>query len=164
MTMTSERRIQILEVDLARHISWIAAADAKTAFLLTLATAMLALEAAVAPAYGKWTRFGAVSGGVAAACLFGSVGCLAATIFPRTEGPKRSLIFFGDVACMKLDDYRSRTSALSDEGRLEDLIEQCHINALIAGKKYTWIRRSALMLYAALLPWVVATLILFSDK
>jgi hypothetical protein len=162
--MTAERRTQILESDLARNIAWIAAADAKTGFLLTVATAMLGLEASVAPAHGHWTAAGVFFGSASAALLLASLACAAAAIFPRTKGPRRSLIFFGDVADLNLESFRSRIASRSDEDYIDDLVEQCHINAVIAGKKYTWVGRSGRLLFIAVVPWLVATFILFSDR
>lgn len=162
--MTQERLAQILETNLARHIGWITAADAKAGFLLTLATAMLGLQAAVAPAYGRWTAAGVTFSTLSAALLLGSVGCVAATIFPRTTGPGNSLIFFGDVANHQPEHLHARFVSLADEEYVEDLIEQCRINAAIASKKHMWIRRSAALLHVAFIPWITATYISFADK
>jgi len=86
------------------------------------------------------------------------------TIFPRTKGPGNSLIFFGDVASQPPELLRERLLSLTEDTYIHDLAEQCRINALIAGKKHTWIRRSAALLYVALVPWITATYIMFSDK
>lgn len=162
--MTTEKRMETLESDLARNIAWIAAADAKTGFLLTLAAAMLGLQAAVAPAYGRWTQGGVLFGATSASLLLCSLACAAAAVFPRTKGPRRSLIFFGDVAALELEAFTARAMARSEDSYTSDLIEQCHVNAVIAAKKYAWVGRSAYLLFAAVMPWLLATFIMFSDR
>ncbi len=155
---------QILQSSLARHLAWIAAADAKTGFVFAVCTAMLGLLAAAAPAYGKWTALGVILSSVAVSLIFASLAALLSAVFPRTSGPRFSLIFFGGVAARSIDEFRSEIRALDDEGYLEDLIQQCHINAQIAAAKYKWVRIATALLYVAVPVWLSAAYVLFRDK
>ena len=125
---------------------------------------MLGLLAAAAPAYGHWTPVGAVLGTIATMMLLSTIFALTAAVFPRTSGPKLSLIFFGSVSARDIDTFRSEIAQLDDEGYVEDLIQQCHVNAQIAAIKYGWVKRASVLLYVALVPWIAATYTLFRDK
>ena len=95
--------------------------------------------------------------------LLGSLACVVFTIFPRTKGPKYSVVFFGGVARGTVDDFRAEMQSLSDETYEEDLIQQCHINALYAGRKYYWVKFASILLATSVLPWLIAAYLLFRD-
>lgn len=161
--MDADRRIALLETNLQRQLAWIAAADAKTAFIFAICTAMLGLLAAAAPRYGKWTPaatgIAILAGGLLLITIFG----LTAAVFPRIQGPKLSLIFFGAISSRSVDAFRDEVLSVDESGYLEDLIQQCHINAQIAAAKYIWIKRASVALYVALIPWIAAAYMLFRD-
>jgi Family of unknown function (DUF5706) len=162
--MNIERRVSILENTLTRQLAWIAAADAKTGFIFAVSTAMIGFLASAAPAYGKWTSVGVVLAIAAAVLLLGSLGCVVLAVFPRTSGPKSSVIFFGGIAGRSVNSYRVDVQALIEEEYEEDLIRQCHINAQIASNKYHWIKFASVLLAVGTLPWLAAAYILFRDK
>lgn len=153
-----------LEDSLARNLAWIASADAKTAVIFTVATAMFGFLATTAPAYGKWTVCSVTTAIAAAALLLASLGALTTAILPRNRGPKLSLIFFGSVADMEVDAYRRAVTGFDEEAYMEDLVQQAHANAKIAGEKYRWIKYATILLYLSVLPWIVAVYALFRDK
>jgi hypothetical protein len=162
--MDLQRQTEVLEGSLGRQLAWIAAADGKTGFIFAVATAMLGLLASAAPKYGDWTALGVAFAVTATATLVSCLACVVATIFPRTTGPKLSVIFFGAVADRSVDDYRAEVQSLTDEAYTEDLIQQCHINAQIAAVKFTWVKRASVLLAVSVIPWVVAAYFLFRDK
>lgn len=162
--VNTERRIAIFEACLARHLAWIGAADAKAGFIFAASTAMLGLLAAAAPKYGSWSALGVALAILSVSFLMISLVGVSAAVFPRSSGPKLSVIFFGGVAGRPIDEYRKDLIALDEEAYLEDLIEQCHINAEIASTKYAWVKRSSVALYVALPLWVAAAYILFRDR
>lgn len=162
--MEQERRIQILEGTLVRLLAWIAAADAKAGFMFGVATAMLGLLAAAAPPYGKWTPAGTGLAIIAFGLLLATLACVVATVFPRTKGPKFSIVFFGGIARGDVDQYRSDMQTLSDDTYEEDLTQQCHVNAVYAGRKYYWVKLGSLLLAVAVLPWLGAAYLLFRDS
>ena len=162
--MDTERTTQILEASLERHLRWIAAADTKTGFIFAVCTAMLGFLAAAAPKYGSWTIAGVVFAISATVLLVSSLAALFVAVFPRTKGPKLSLIFFGGVADRAIDQFRRDILGNDEASYLEDVIQQCHINAQIAATKYAWVKRAAMLLYVAVIPWVPAAYILFRDR
>jgi len=158
------RLTAILEASLDRNLAWVGAADAKTAVIFGLDTAMIGLIAAAAPAYGKWTALGVCFTVVAAALLIASLASLCAAVFPRTKGPPLSLIFFGGIADRSVDKYREDVSRFDEEAYIEDLIQQTYVNASIAGAKYRWVKWASTLLYLSIIPWLPALYILFRDR
>jgi len=158
------RLTAILEASLARNLAWIGAADAKTAVIFGLDTAMIGLIAAAAPPYGKWTALGVGFTGAAAALLIASLASLCAAVFPRTKGPSGSLIFFGGITDRSVAKYREDMSRLDEEAYIEDLIQQTYVNASIAGTKYRWVKWASTLLYLSIVPWLPALYILFRDR
>ena len=161
--MDTARRIEILESTLTRQLGWIAASDAKAGFIFGIATAMLGLLASAAPSYGKWTLLGVTFTAIGSLLLLGSLACVVCTIFPRTNGPKFSVIFFGGVARGTVDDFRADIQSLSEESYEEDLVQQCHVNALYAGRKYRFVKIASVLLASSVSPWLIAAYLLFRD-
>lgn len=162
--MDTKRRVEILETSLSRQLGWIAAADAKTGFIFAIATAMVGLLASAAPAYGSWTALGVTLAIVATAGLLGAIAAVLVAVFPRTKGPKPSLVFFGGISSRNIDGYRKDMTELTEEAYEADLIEQSYINARIAAVKYRWVRVASVLLAASLVPWILAAYVLFRDK
>ena len=162
--MDVSRRIDLLETTLARQLGWIAAADTKTAFIFAVATAMFGFLASAAPGYGKWSALGVTLATISSVILLASLACVVLAVFPRTKGPKLSVIFFGGIANRDVDDFRSDMQSLSDEAYEEDLIQQCHINAWIASTKYRWVKVASILLAGGTVPWILAAYALFRDK
>lgn len=162
--MDQARRIQILEETLVRLLGWIAASDGKAGFIFGVATAMLGLLAAAAPKYGSWTPCGVTLAVLASALLLVSLGCVVATVFPRTKGPALSVVFFGGIARSSVEVFRADMQALSDATYEEDLVQQCHINAVYAGRKYHWVKVASCFLAASVVPWIIAAYVLFRDS
>jgi hypothetical protein len=162
--MEIDRRVAILEATLSRQLGWIAAADAKTGFIFGIGTAMLGLLASAAPGYGRWTPIGVAFSTIACALLLASLACAVLTVFPRTRGPLLSVVFFGGIAARQIEAFRIAVQSLSEEAYEEDLTQQCHINASIAGKKYQCLKFASFLLASSVIPWLGATYTLFRDR
>ena len=161
--MELERRIEILEATLARQLAWIGASDAKAGFVFGVATAMLALLASKALPYGEWTACGVVFTALSSVLLLASLACVVGTVFPRTKGPRVSVVYFGGITRGTVDDFRAEMQALSDEMYEEDLVQQCHINASYAGQKYRLVKMASALLAISVLPWLASAYLLFRD-
>jgi hypothetical protein len=148
---------------LARQLGWIAASDTKAGFIFAMSTAMLGLLASAAPPYGSWTALGVCLTTVASLLLLAGVGSVVLTIFPRTKGPKLSVIFFGGIVNTGVDGFRSAIQSLTDETYEEDLTQQCHINATYAARKYFWVKVASVLLAVSVIPWLSAAYTLFRD-
>lgn len=154
--------ISFLEKELERLLDWVRAAESRLALTLPLGTAMLGALAVMAPAAADWKPWEAVFVVLAAlgllVCL---VACWCAT-FPRTDGPKGSLIYFGTIADKDSDQYAAAARALTADGYINDLAEQCHRNAQIARKKHACIKVAMGSLLIASVFWAIALYLLYS--
>ena len=153
-----------METELARLLDWVRAAESRLALVLPLSTAMLGALAVLAPAASEWTVVAGIATAFAAFFLVLSIAFAALASFPRTTGPKGSLIYFVGITARDLAQYESEIKSLTSESYLDDLIRQCHRNAQIADRKYTWVQRSMACLFIAALPWVISLFILYSEK
>jgi hypothetical protein len=158
--MDTKKRIELLESSLTRLLAWIDSANSTTNFLFTISTAMLGAVMLLAPPLSKWTIASAVVSAIAIVLLLSSLLMSSLVYFPRTKGPKGSLIFLGGIANMDREQYESAIKALTDEEYIADLISQCHRNAEIVTAKYTWLQRAMISLYLCAPPWVVAIYLL----
>ena len=152
------------EVELDRLLGWARAAESRLALVLPLSTAMLGALAVLAPPASKWTVAGGIAVSFAAVLLLVSIAFAACASFPRTTGPKGSLIYFGGITTRELPQYEAAVKSLTPEAYLTDLINQCHRNAQIAECKYAWVQRSMACLFISALPWGLSLFILYSVK
>lgn len=161
--MEHRESVPFLEANLARQLHWIAAADTKAAFAFTLITAMLGLLAAIAPRNpSAWSVATAVFTSFAVALGAAGLLFLSFASFPRTGGPKGSLIYCNGIAQRSGEQFKQAVDQLSLDAYAADLAAQCHRNAEIATRKFAWIQRALLCLYLAVLPWVLALWLLYS--
>lgn len=158
MTDTTDR-VHVAQWILDKQLGWIGAADAKAATLVALDTAAFAALAALhgAAQAGWCTRVASLA---ASAVLVVAVVCAAMSLFPRTDGPKQSLVFFGPVAAKASADYVAELSAVPLDQMLGDIAAQIHRNAEIAKTKHRWVRASMRWSFLAALPWVAAIYLL----
>jgi hypothetical protein len=159
--MESEPNREILEKTLERMLYWIAAADNKVAPVLAIDTAMLGILAAIAPKPGAWTLAAVITTLLALSLLFLSLGFLFYASFPRTHGPKGSLVFFGGITERKRSVFVAEITNVQVHQYCEDLAAQCYRNAEIAGLKYRYLRLAMTMLLAAIIPWMLAVYVLY---
>lgn len=144
------------EKSLSQMIEWIGRHDSRSAGLMGITVAMMGALSAATPSIKQWTG------------LFTFALLLTATGFaivlyqlmrgqiPRMRKGKPSLSFFGSVATMSQDDFRSRFIAMTEEEYLEDILNQCYVNARILRSKFRCLRRGLIALLLTALPWVWA--------
>ncbi len=73
---------------------------------------------------------------------------VSASIYPRTKGPKDSLLYFGSVSEMTLENFKRASMSRTEQEFLEDLVGQCHRNSEIVYGKFralTWAYRLLLL-------------------
>lgn len=161
--MAPSELVVILETELSRLLDWVRAAESRISFVLPLSTAMLGSLAIVAPPISTWTILAGVTASISILLLIVAISFAALAMFPRTSGPKGSLIYFGGISSYDLAQYSAAVESITTEQYLNDLIKQCHRNAQIAKYKYTWVQRSMGCLVLAALPWVISLMILYSE-
>ncbi len=162
MPLTKDRLTTVQWI-LERNLAWITAADAKVAFIVTINVAMLGgLSGTFGWSDAQRTSWAYVAC-VAAAVLSGSgVFCAAMAMFPRTDGPKHSLLFSVPVAGMTLPDYQAALKDRSDEQLLDDWAGQVHRNAEIAKSKFEWVRVAMIWSFLGVPAWIVAIGVMLS--
>jgi hypothetical protein len=157
-------KIDYLEKELSRLLGWIQVADSRMALVLPISTAMLGAIAVLSPTVDLWTAKPAITCSFAAFFLVLSLIFSAFASFPRVEGPKGSVIFFGGIVAREIDQFRQSVNALNESSYQDDLINQCHINSQIANKKFTWVRRAMISLFLSFLPWAISVFLLYGIK
>ena len=75
-----------------------------------------------------------------------------------------ALIFYRNYFSRYLTSTSFSVNEYDDEKYKSDLINQCHINAQIADKKFKWIQRSMICLFISAIPWALAIFILYSER
>ncbi|MBA2880185.1 hypothetical protein HNR65_000492 [Desulfosalsimonas propionicica] len=148
--------IDQMERELDRLLTWVRAADTRVTLVLPLDTAMLGALAAVASDTCGWNTWQVIWGLLSVIPLTASLVFLALATFPRTDGPRNSLVFFGGIANRTEREFRDAVQAVDEAGYAEDLISQCHVNAVIAVKKFRWIKLSLLSVFIAAIPWFLS--------
>ena len=156
--------IEVLESELARLLEWVRAAESRLALILPLSTAMLGTLAVLAPKLSNWPVFSAIVSSFAVFFLVLSIIFAAIASFPRTTGPKGSLIYFGGIASLDLEQFSSATDSLTKYEYIRDLIKQCHRNAQIAQRKYAWVQRSMACLFISSGPWAISLFELYTKN
>jgi len=154
-------KIDYLEKELSRLLGWIQVADSRMALVIPISTAMLGAIAALSPAVDLWTAKPAIACSFAVFFLVLSFIFSAFASFPRVEGPKGSVIFFGGIVAREIDQFRQSVNALDESSYQDDLINQCHINSQIAITKFTWVRRAMISLFLSFVPWAISVFLLY---
>jgi hypothetical protein len=155
-------KLKFLESNLDRQLVWIQAADSRIFLVLPISTAMLGLLAALLPELASLNTIQAIFVSFAAFFLILSIVFAACASFPRTEGPKGSVVYFSGINDKELDQFRTAIDALDEESLISDVTAQVHVNAQIASKKFSWVRKSVGCLFASLLPWATALLMIYT--
>lgn len=162
--MQTSDRIALLEKELDRLLQWVRAAESRLALVLPLATAMLGALAVSIPDALNWTVLSGIAASFSVFFLALSILFSALATFPRTTGPKGSLVYFGGIEAMEPDQFKKAVSSLTDDRYIDDLSSQCHRNAQVAAKKYAWIQRAMACLFLASAPWAITLLSLYIEK
>lgn len=151
----------MLQWKLERLLYWIRIAEVRMTIILPLSTAMLSVVAVLAPKSGSWTVAAGIFAALACLLIIASIICAAISSFPRTKGPKGSLVYFGGIDSRGLEQYKKDINSLEEEHYINDLMAQCHINAQIAQKKFLWIKNALGCLFASIVPWSIAVYLLY---
>lgn len=161
--MESKDLLPVLEANLARQLHWIASSDSKSAFIFSVTAAMLGLLAAVAPADpAQWKIAPSITTVFTVVSAAASLAFLSFAAFPKTDGPKGSLVYCGGVAHRHQSHFCDQILSASYDTYAKDLAAQCHRNAVIASEKFKWIQRSMIALYVSIAPWALSVWLLYS--
>lgn len=145
-----------LQYILDKQLGWIAAADLRLSLVLPLSTAMLGALAMYATKPSSWILMTGIPAAFAIFFLCMSIIFCACASFPRTDGTKGSLVFFGGIVSRNISQFQVAAKAVQMSDLQYDLIDQCYINAQIASTKFMWVKRGMASMLAAMLPWAFA--------
>jgi len=155
---TESERLAYAQWVLERNLNWVSAAEVKTGVVVTLNVAMLAALATLFTAkplseHSAWADFLSITAG---ACLFASLYCAKMSVFPRTDGPETSFVFFGKIVNKSRPDYSDAFRRANGAAFMQDLLDQIHRNAEIACDKFKWVKSAMGWSFASIIPWVSA--------
>lgn len=158
--MDTRERIGAAQWILERNLGWIAAADIKAGVIIGINAA---LGGGLAAAYNEAdsrTCFVIILSVLAAVLGMLSVFFSAMAVLPHTNGPKRSLVFFGCIAQLERSEYCEKFGAVSEEELLSDLTSQIHRNAEIACDKYGHLGKAMRLALCFSVVWAIALALL----
>ncbi len=127
---------------LGLQLAWIERSDSKIFFLVSVCLAMMGSLVAL---LGE-KDLADIQFKVAVVLYFILSGVSLASgihaTFPRLKGPDRSNIYFGGISNQSAGDYKANVISLSAEQNMKDEIDQIHVNACIASRKYESVKFS----------------------
>ena len=159
-----QAQLDLLDRILGRNLAWITAADAKVTPLLAINTTMLGVLATLAPQANSWTIYSSIATFLAVLALFGSIISLILATFPRLNGPKSSILFFGGISSYEEDHYLEKVLQGINPEIHKDFARQCYRNAEIAKEKYRFIKYAMIFSFTSVPAWVVAIALLYQIK
>lgn len=162
--MDIKRKNDVLEQTLSRLINFISSAESKIAPLFVISTSMLAIFMALVPSASDWKKKSVILVIFTVTPLIISLLLILVSIFPRTKGPKGSMIYFKGIIDQESDEYLNEMKEETEEKYFEDLSRQCYINAEIASRKFKLIRYSMISLFISVIPWLFIIYELYKAK
>lgn len=154
--MTDDWIKQRAEKSLAQMIDWIGRHDSRSAGLMGITVAMMGALSAATPAVKQWNGLFMVALALASAGFCMVLYQLMRGQIPRMRTGKPSLSFFGSVAAMPQDEFRERFIKMTEEEYLDDILNQCYVNARILRSKFRCLKRGLIALLITALPWTWA--------
>lgn len=159
--MTNDQdRFKFAQWLLERQIGWIATADVKTGVIIAIQTAMAGGLAAALGFVPQKTEWAVIFTVAAFVCSIGAFVCAGQALFPRTDGPEKSMIFFGRICGEPRPDFISKFRTATERELLEDCTAQVHRNAEIAAEKHHWVKNAMIWSFLSAPPWVLAIVLL----
>lgn len=157
-------KLDLLDRILTKNLAWISGADTKGTLLFAVDSAMLAVMAALVPSMNLWRISSAIFSVLALICLGISVLYIIAASFPRLDGPRNSLIYFGGIAAHDEEQYVKKIMDGVTDELLVDFARQCHRNAEIAKIKYDMVRKAIVCTFLALPTWLASVWLMYPLK
>lgn len=154
--MTEDWVKQRAEKSLSQMIDWIGRHDSRSAGLMGITVAMMGALSAATPAVKQWNGLFMFALGLAAAGFGMVLYQLMRGAIPRMRASKPSLSFFGSVAAMPQDEFRERFVNMTEEEYIDDILNQCYVNARILRSKFRCLKRGLIALLITALPWTWA--------
>lgn len=151
-------RIEHARWVLERNLHWIASVETKTAVILSVDVAMLGALAVAFSALEpvERTAWCTVLSVLAALPNAISITFGALAVWPQTDGPPTSFIFFGKIRNWSAVEFERNFLASDYSALLGDCLAQIHRNAQIAHIKYGRVTSSMKWAFVSISPWLIA--------
>lgn len=151
-----ENKISHAENNLQRKLDWISRHDTRIGFATGVSIGMLGILATACASITNWCVLSYIIFGLSGALLFASLIVIYFSQYPKTKSKNDSLLFFGTIAILKLEEFKKRFKQMNEEEYLDDLLSQIHVNAEILNKKFLNLKASLILLLFATAPWIYA--------
>jgi len=141
-----DSKIDIAYRELERLASWIGNADTKASIMIALNSALLALLFGNAKdfVYGCSLKLYVLGfGAFLMISLYFSLRVLLPDIKPRS---KHKLFFFGTISTLSSEEYKRSFLDLNDPDMLTEILDQVHVNSVIATNKFGNMKSSLIAL------------------
>jgi hypothetical protein len=148
------------EQNLQRQLDWSGRYDSRSATILGLGIAMLGFLATEAPPPAAWDCACIIASMATSMIIAGSLYYVYQGQYPRTEPANESLIYFGSIAKLDQQTFKSKVSCQTDDEHFDDLCHQAHLNARLMTSKFASLRSAFVTLVIAVPPWI-ATIVWF---
>ena len=150
-----------IENILKMQLEWIKTADSKVPPLFAINIAMLGCLTALSKGVEQWVIVQGVLLALATTPLLLSILFLGISMFPRLNGPRGSMVFFGGISSQEHDSYVQLLSHLEIENYKADVASQSHRNAEIAVSKYGNIKRAFIATFSSVPFWLATIYFLY---
>lgn len=154
--MEQTKQIERAKAVLQLNLDWIGRYDTRIAFIASIQIAMLGLLAKSGASISGWSWSAYLAFGISASALFVGLVFVYLSQYPKTDSQNSSLIFFGTIAPLKIDDFKKKFLHMNENEYLDDLLYQIHINSLILTKKFSDLKSSLRLLAIGVPLWLYA--------
>lgn len=156
MTMAEDWVRERAEKSLSQMIDWIGRHDSRSAGLMGITVAMMGALSAATPSVKQWSGIFVVALSITAIGFGIVLYQLMRGQIPRIRAGNPSLSFFGSVASMRQDEFRARFVKMTEQEYLDDVLNQCYVNARILRSKFRCLKRGLTALLLTAIPWAWA--------
>lgn len=147
--------VQSLEKNLDRQIGFVRASEAKLSILIPAISISFALCVAILKASDTGNIYSIIFGLISFGMVFWSFICTYLAMFPRTNGPNDSLIYFGSIAEKPEGFLNDDFNSMGEDRYKKELINQIYMNSKIANLKYKYFQQALKIWYFSLMPTLV---------
>lgn len=148
-------KVDFLEKTLERQIGFVRASETRVSFTLPAMSLVLGIWLYGFKQAETDNVVAVLSGSLSLVGFIVLIYFVWLSMFPQTEGAKKSLIFFGSISNTSLEEYRELVLQQKEEDYMHDLIQQIHINSQIAMNKFSSVKSAMLFWYISLVPLTV---------
>jgi hypothetical protein len=143
------------EDNLQRQLDWISRYDTRISFVAGICITMVGVLFSTAPTFYWFEPVFYLCFLLSALLLIASLVCVYLGQYPNTTSQNSSLIFFGTIATLGVDEFKKKFKNGSDDEYLDDLLIQCHVNAQIMDKKFRMFKTALILMLVSVVPWAL---------